>query len=149
MDNAYEQSPAPPSLFPYPRVLPLPQISHDGEGSVTAVAAAVVLTDIPPGPTDGSLTAASFQQFSVEFRLDPTSDAFSEMTRSQDRGNLVGRDRSGNPGYLPGLPVLSGRLESSGTSLFVRVSAGLKNFLSLVTRQAPQALLLSVPGGGS
>lgn len=75
----------------------------------------MVLTDIPPGPIEGSSAASSSQQFSVEFRLDPTSDAFSEMTRSQDLGNLVDREKSGNPGYLPGLPVLAGRLESSGT----------------------------------
>eukprot|EP00903_Cladosiphon_okamuranus_P006338 g6208.t2 len=88
-------------------------VSHDGEGSITGVTAAVVLTDIPPGSIEGSSAASSSQQFSVEFRLEPTSDAFSEMTRSQDLGNLVDRDRSGNPGYLPGLPVLAGRLESS------------------------------------
>eukprot|EP00752_Nemacystus_decipiens_P014257 g12678.t1 len=88
-------------------------ISHDGEGSIAAVSAAVVLTDVPPGPMEGNSAAASSQRFSVEFRLDPNSDAFSEMTRSQDLGNLVDRERSGNPGYLPGLPVLAGRLESS------------------------------------
>ncbi|CAN0379564.1 unnamed protein product, partial [Ectocarpus sp. 13 AM-2016] len=73
-------------------------ITHDGEGGVSAVSAAVVLTDIPPGPNGGSFSAVSPQQFSVEFRLDETSDS----------------GRSGNPGYLPGLPVLAGRLESSG-----------------------------------
>lgn len=74
----------------------------------------MVLTDIPPGPNGGSFSAVSPQQFSVEFRLDKTSDSFADMTRSQDLGNLVERGRSGNPGYLPGLPVLAGRLESSG-----------------------------------
>lgn len=121
MGNASEQRPIHPSLFPLPPRTASPQISHDGEGSVTAVAAAVVLTDIPPGPIEGSSAASSSQQFSVEFRLDATSDAFSEMTRSQDQGNLVDRERSGNPGYLPGLPVLAGRLESSGTFVFLFV----------------------------
>eukprot|EP00904_Undaria_pinnatifida_P007560 jgi/Undpi1/3934/HiC_scaffold_16.g07302.m1 len=83
-------------------------ILHDGEGSVTRVSAALVLTDIPVG------IVASSQRFSVEFRLDETSDAFSALTQSQDLGNLVKRARSGNPGYLPGLPVLAGRLQSWG-----------------------------------
>ncbi|CAM9292145.1 unnamed protein product, partial [Hapterophycus canaliculatus] len=94
-------------------------IIHDGEGSVTAVTAAVVLTDIPPGPSGGNSSAVSPQQFSVEFRLDETSDAFSEMTRSQELGNLVERERSGNPGYLPGFPLLAGRLESSGDGEYI------------------------------
>ncbi|CAN0403321.1 unnamed protein product [Pylaiella littoralis] len=97
-------------------------ISHDGGGSVTAVSAALVLTDIPPGPNGGSSSAVSSQHFSVEFRLDATSDASSEMTRSQDLGNLVERGRSGNPGYLPGLPVLAGILASSDD--FEYVAAG-------------------------
>ncbi|CAM9721871.1 unnamed protein product, partial [Laminaria digitata] len=88
-------------------------ILHDGEGSVTSVTAAVVLTDIPVG------TVVSSQRFSVEFLLDENSDASSELTRSQDLGNLVKRARSGNPGYLPGLPVLAGRLESSGDNEYI------------------------------
>ncbi|CAM9689480.1 unnamed protein product, partial [Scytosiphon promiscuus] len=94
-------------------------VVHDGEGSVTAVTAAVVLTDIPPGPNGGNSSAVSAQQFSVEFRLDETSDAYSEMTRSQDLGNLVEREKSGNPGYLPGFPVIGGRLESSGDNEYI------------------------------
>ena len=79
----------------------------------------MVLTDIPRSPVEGSSAASSSQRFSVEFRLDPSSDAFSEMARSQDLGNLVDRQRSGNPGYLPGLPVLAGRLDSSGPFVFL------------------------------
>ncbi|CAM9514499.1 unnamed protein product [Ectocarpus sp. 13 AM-2016] len=41
------------------------------------------------------------------------------MTRSQDLGNLVERGRSGNPGYLPGLPVLAGRLESEDDDEYI------------------------------
>ncbi|CAM9472724.1 unnamed protein product [Ectocarpus fasciculatus] len=94
-------------------------VTHDGEGGISAVSAAVVLTDIPPGPNGGSFSAVSPQQFSVEFRLDETSDSFADMTRSQDLGNLVERGRSGNPGYLPGLPVLAGRLESEDDDEYI------------------------------
>lgn len=102
-----------------PLSIPLsrPKISHDGEGSITAVTAAVVLTDVPPAPDGAISPAASPQQFSIEYRLDETADASSTVTRSQDLGNLVERARSGNPGYLPGLPVLAARLESSGVLL--------------------------------
>ncbi|CAN0540597.1 unnamed protein product, partial [Scytosiphon promiscuus] len=47
-------------------------------------------------------------------------DAYSALTRSQDLGNLVKRARAGNPGYLPGLPVLAGLLESSGRCRAIR-----------------------------
>lgn len=83
-------------------------------GSITAATAAVVLTDVPPGPSGGLSYAASLQTFSVDFRLDEASEASSEVVRSQELGNLVERARSGNPGYLPGLPVLGGYLESIG-----------------------------------
>lgn len=55
------------------------------------------------------------QRFSVEFRLDEELEAASANTRSQEKGNLVERARSGNPGYLLGLPVLAGRMKSSRT----------------------------------
>lgn len=133
------------------------QIYHDGEGSITAVAAAVVLTDIPPGPIEGSSAASSAQQFSVEFQLDPNSDAFSEMTRSQDLGNLVDRERSGNPGYLPGLAVLAGRLGPSGTFSFlvfafrptaVEITYPLAHGMSGFRQSVPPVLDRRPRGGG-
>lgn len=70
------------------------------------------MTDIPPGTGGNTSAAVSSQKFSVEFRLDET--AGEAVTKSQDLGNLVKRARSGNPGYLTGLPLLAGTLRSSG-----------------------------------
>lgn len=92
------------------------QIYHNGEGSISAAAVALVLTDIPTGPDGGNNAAASPQQFSVGFSLDETSDASAALAKSQNLGNLVERARSGNPGYRPGLPVLAGVLQSIGAS---------------------------------
>ncbi|CAM9651480.1 unnamed protein product, partial [Sphacelaria rigidula] len=87
-------------------------ITRDGEGGVSSVSAALVVTDIPPGPGGRTSAAVSSQMFSIEFRLDETADE--AVTKSQDLGNLVERARSGNPGYLTGLPLLAGTLQSSG-----------------------------------
>lgn len=97
---------------------------HDGEGGVTAATVAIVLTDIPPGSGDGGVEIVVQQQFSVDFRLDDT--AAEAVTRTQDLGNLVERARSGNPGYITGLPVLAGALESLGAQSNEKASLTLR-----------------------
>ena len=65
------------------------QISHDGDGSITKVAVSVSATNI-------SSEAKTFQQhYSVSFSLDSDEEKTGE------------RKRSGNPGYVFGLPTLA------------------------------------------
>ncbi|CAM9640361.1 unnamed protein product, partial [Phaeothamnion confervicola] len=90
---------------------------HDGDGAVTAVEADLTVTNVPAtagnnaGDDDGDSTdyIDVQQSFTVQFR------GSADVARSGDLGNFVNRSRSGNPGYLVGLPVLSGTPSDSGT----------------------------------
>lgn len=80
---------------------------------------ALLLTDIPPGSGGGAASDSVYdtptvatQRFSVDFRVDDTVDE--AVIRTQELGNLVKRARSGNPGYLTGMPLLAGALETWG-----------------------------------
>jgi hypothetical protein len=89
------------------------RVIQDGSGSVTAVLASVVLWDEVPLPVNATTGVA--QQFGVSFFL-----------RGQEANSLP---RSGNPGYVAGLPLLGGRLVNdpagSGKKAIARNVAGL------------------------
>ena len=76
----------------------------DSAAAITAVTAAIVISDIPIDA--GSVT----QTFGVSFVSPYAGKA------SATNGNLVSRPRSGNPGYLTGLPVLAGTLAATGVT---------------------------------
>eukprot|EP00615_Pteridomonas_danica_P006462 CAMPEP_0114341842 /NCGR_PEP_ID=MMETSP0101-20121206/9338_1 /TAXON_ID=38822 ORGANISM="Pteridomonas danica, Strain PT" /NCGR_SAMPLE_ID=MMETSP0101 /ASSEMBLY_ACC=CAM_ASM_000211 /LENGTH=439 /DNA_ID=CAMNT_0001475623 /DNA_START=649 /DNA_END=1965 /DNA_ORIENTATION=+ len=67
-------------------------------------------------PTPTPLISSIFQQsHSLEYiRNGPSTSSSSESER--DKGNIVLRGRSGNPGYITGLPLLAGSKVSSSTS---------------------------------
>ncbi|KAJ1423920.1 hypothetical protein B484DRAFT_420549 [Ochromonadaceae sp. CCMP2298] len=73
-------------------------------GTISSVTAAVVLMDVPMSGNSTSVTVA--QCFSVDF------SSADSTAQSSTTGNLVERKRSGNPGYLLGMPVLYGALNS-------------------------------------
>eukprot|EP00981_Chlorochromonas_danica_P014722 scaffold8708_cov179-Ochromonas_danica.AAC.3 len=74
------------------------QHSNAAEGTITNVTAEVVVTDIP---FDSSGLLIN-QAFGASFQSVDSSG------QSSSNGNLVRRERSGNPGYIMGRPVLFG-----------------------------------------
>ncbi len=80
-------------------------VLYDDSGALTGASAAVQFAKAT-GNTCAALWVA--QTFSVEFV--PAEVTF---TQSFALGNLVQRGKSGNPGYVVGLPVLSGALQPS------------------------------------
>lgn len=96
-------------------------VEHAGTAAsaITKVTAHIVITDVPTdlkssyGTTFSTATWTAkvdgfMQSFSVDF-----NGAFTGTAASNTVGNVVTRDRSGNPGYIMGKPVLYGTLSSS------------------------------------
>jgi hypothetical protein len=83
-------------------------VLHDTNAAATilSVVADVVITDVP-FDSKASLGVAMSQAFAVSFQSNKSAAA------SAANGNLVTRQRSGNPGYLMGMPVLYGVLNGS------------------------------------
>ena len=109
-------------------------ITHDGSGSIVSVEADLTLTDIPTGNStseEDDDEVGLLQEYTVEFLQ---SNAVSRD--AQTSGNVVNRTRSGNPGYIVGLPVLSGIVvedSSSSSSAAVRARVpGLQVLSSVV-----------------
>jgi hypothetical protein len=86
-------------------------LSRNAEGTLTGASASLVVTDLLVNATS-SLTSVA-QAFSVSFR------SSASVTRTAAAGNLMDRSRSGNPGYLHGLPLLAGIASSDSTGASV------------------------------
>lgn len=85
-------------------------ITHNASGSISAVTASLVLSDVPI-LLGGAPQFSAVQTFSVQYHA-PVADS-SVVTATA--GNVVSRDRSGSPGYQIGFPLLTGTLASNGT----------------------------------
>lgn len=71
----------------------------DSTGSINTVSADIIITDLADVvSTDTKIVTT--QAFGISFESSSTG------SRSTQNGNLVARKRSGNPGYIIGLPVL-------------------------------------------
>jgi len=103
--------------------------TSDGASTITAVKAAVVITDVSRD------VAATSQAVSQTFGVDFVSTSVSGSA-SVGAGNLVTRARSGNPGYIMGRPVLIGTLAApeapSPLSTVAEVVEGLQVATSLM-----------------
>jgi hypothetical protein len=89
-------------------------IFHDptAAATITRVKADLVLTDIPYMKySNVSESETILQKYSVTFSSGPAA------ATSNDIGNKIYRGRSGNPGYLMGLPVLFGTEQSADASV--------------------------------
>lgn len=75
----------------------------DAQAAIINITAEVVVTDVPISLASLQLS----QSFAVDFSSVLTAGA------SSSNGNLVARQRSGNPGYLLGMPVLFGSLATT------------------------------------
>ncbi len=76
-------------------------------GTITAILADVVVTDVPLTYRDEATQL--HQSFGIKY-VSVNSEG-----KSSDNGNLVTRARSGNPGYILGKPVLYGFANSTKT----------------------------------
>lgn len=102
-------------------------VTHAGDdvGTITAVDAYIVITDVPStlaayGFTTSDWSAANdgfVQTFGIEF-----NGAFTGAAVSSSAGNIVSRSRSGNPGYIMGKPVLYGTMTGSATVITEQVA---------------------------
>jgi len=103
--------------------------TSDGSSTITAVKAAVVITDV--ARDTAAKSEAVMQSFGVEF-----VSAAVTGTTSVGSGNLVTRAKSGNPGYLMGKPVLIGTLAApeapSTLNTIAEVAEGLQVASSLM-----------------
>ena len=90
-------------------------VTYDVNGAVTKVVVDLTISSVTVG--DGPTLVQ--QAFAIEF----ASAAASAATDAATLGNAVLRGRSGNPGYLVGLPVLNAELVSSsvGEAMNARV----------------------------
>lgn len=84
-------------------------VTHDDtkEGTITSVTASVVVSDALMTPTKPSINI--IQSFSGSFESSNSDSA----VFTKNNGNLVKRIRSGNPGYVTGLPILFGTLQEN------------------------------------
>ena len=87
-------------------------IFFDSSGSLVSVSADLVVTDISLSSYNASLFSVA-QSYSVSFV------SVADVTRTSAAGNLINRTRSGNPGYVTGLPVLGGIEIGSGSSAVI------------------------------
>lgn len=85
-------------------------VEHDGNSKITKVVADVKVKDVTK--TSESLVFLLSQKFSLEFA---SSADRAEGDAPSAYGNAVMRTRSGNPGYIQGLPVLFGNLTQEGS----------------------------------
>jgi hypothetical protein len=93
-------------------------IHHDASSSATinSITADVILTDIPM-TNDSEVSVSFHQSFAVKYA------STNSASLSSENGNLVIRERSGNPGYQMGKPVLYGFL--NGTNVISELISGL------------------------
>lgn len=98
-------------------------IASDGQGQLTKLTFDVRVATLAGLPcsadaASGNATAAAGASFTLGGAVAYTASASasSAVTTSLELNNIVARGRSGNPGYLPGLPVLAGVLTSDPTS---------------------------------
>lgn len=87
-------------------------LSRDADGTLTSASARLVVTDLLINATSSLASVA--QSFSASF------SSSASVTRTAAAGNLMDRSRSGNPGYLYGLPLLAGLSSSDGTASVIR-----------------------------
>lgn len=91
--------------------------SSSSFGTILSVNAEVIVTDVDivvPAAASTSTaiySAAISQSFGIEYSSSDPADI------SNSNGNVIKRQRSGNPGYLMGKPVLFGFQNGSGTSV--------------------------------
>ena len=89
--------------------------STSSTSNILAIEAEVVVTDldivIPPSPTTPFFSNALTQSFGIQYTSTDPADA------STTNGNIVKRQRSGNPGYLMGKPILFGFQNSSNNAV--------------------------------
>jgi hypothetical protein len=96
------------------------------------VTASVTVTDAVMTPTKTAINI--IQSFSGSFEsINSDSDVFTKTN-----GNIVQRIRSGNPGYLTGLPILFGTLDAVSEETIVQAKEGLKISSSLTHYKADE-----------
>ncbi|CAM9728405.1 unnamed protein product [Chrysoparadoxa australica] len=81
---------------------------HNGAGSIVAANAELTVTDVPFGVGKFSFPHIAIVSLSNEYTVQFKATSEGAVPATSDSGNLVPRVRSGNPGYLWGLPVLAG-----------------------------------------
>jgi len=104
--------------------------SSDAAGTITAVKAAVVITDVTRDVSAVSLSVT--QTFGVDFVATAVAG-----TTSNTSGNQVKRVRSGNPGYLMGRPVLIGTLAAPVAPASLGTIAEVEEGLQVVSSLMP------------
>uniref|UniRef100_A0A7S1TPI6 Tectonic domain-containing protein n=1 Tax=Phaeomonas parva TaxID=124430 RepID=A0A7S1TPI6_9STRA len=87
-------------------------ITHDATAIVNA-SATVVLTDIPTTAVDATTSMYYVEQ-------ETTLEFGSTLAVTTSQNNVIARTRSGNPGYIFGMPVLSGYLVATETDTGIR-----------------------------
>jgi hypothetical protein len=76
-------------------------VTFAADGTIDGVAADITLTNL----TSTGSSVVLEQSYTIEY----SSPAFASMISATSYGNVVNRTRSGNPGYLHGLPLLAAR----------------------------------------
>lgn len=84
-------------------------VFHGPDGSIQKTVVDITVSNV------SMATAPSATYVRQEYQLEFVPTHGPRKASSDEAGNTIMRGRSGNPGYLTGLPLLSGELETYGT----------------------------------